>query len=628
MGDFWKYILKFIVADVNMKKIFIVFIKYFLFWLLYFIISKIIFLLYNYNLTESLEWSEIAGIFIHGFKMELSMVSYLMIFPGILLSISFITPPKILGSILKIYTILLFVIITFINLLDLGLYPHWGTRIGISAFDYVSDPEGFTSSITLMNVISAILIILFFGFFFSWVYRKYIAESVIGAAKQKWFFSPIVIFLTALLFIPIRGGLGTSPINLSTVSFSSKFYVNQSTYNFLWHFFNTAERRKKMSNPCNYYDTNIAYKKFYHFENKRITSDSMFIETDKNRMPNVVLIILESFSDKVISTFGGNTNICPNIDSISKDAVIFTEFYASGNRSDRGMAAILGSYPSLLSHSIINEPEKSNKLTMISDYFNKNGYWTSFYYGGDIDFYNLKSFVLQGEYKDITGQEDFPKEVRHLSSWGAPDGYLFKRVSKEIEKPQPFFTVVYTLSSHTPYDVPVQMIKARNDEEKYLNSVAYTDSCLGDFIRDLKKSELWKNLLVVITADHGHLFPGPTDIIEPATYRIPLIFTGGVVKKTGVINKIGGQPDLVPTLVKQLGWKSDSTIFGHDILSSPSYAFYMCDSGWGYIVEGGEYFFDQNSGTLKSFTVKDNAKPDFDFAKSYLQVLHDDFLKK
>jgi phosphoglycerol transferase MdoB-like AlkP superfamily enzyme len=591
-------------------------------------VSKIIFLLYNYDLTHTLSFFEIAGIFIHGFKMDLSMVSYLLLIPGILLSLSFLFSQKILSVVFKSYTYLLLAIITFINLLDLGLYPHWGTRVGISAFDYIGDPQGVFSSITRKDFFAAISVLVFYGVLFVWVYNWLPGQSIKNTAKQKWFYSPVMLFITALLFIPIRGGLGTSPINLSTVSFSTKFYVNQSTYNFLWNFFDTAQKKNTKLNPCSYTDLSEAYKTFNDFENKRSDTDSLLISINKDRLPNVVLIILESFSNKVISSFGGGISVCPNIDSISKDAVVFPEFYASGNRSDRGMAAILGSYPSLLTHSIINEPEKSNKLTMISDYFNRKGYWSSFYYGGDINFYNLKSFVLQGEYKDIVGQDDFPKEIKNMSSWGAPDGYLFERVLAEINKSAPFFTVVYTLSSHTPYDVPVQMFPAQTIGEKYLNSVAYTDSCLGHFIGKLKKTKLWENTLVVITADHGHLYPGPTDIIEPGTYRIPLLFTGGVVKKPLRINNIGGQPDLIPTLLRQFGWERDSALFGHDLLSAPSYAFYMCDSGWGYVSEEGEFFYEQSSGDFKTFEVNGNKDPDYDFAKSYLQILHNDFLIK
>ncbi len=611
-----------------MKKLVITFFKYFLFWIIYFVLSKLIFLVYNYDLTCSLSFLEIAGIFSYGMKMDLSMGAYLMLIPGIVLSFSFNMSPVILSRIFKIYTFLLLVLITFLNLLDLGLYPHWGTRVGISAFDYIGDPEGVVSSIIWKDVVAAIAIFLIYIALFSWIYNHFLKETIKKAAGQKWYFSPIMIFGTALLFIPIRGGLGTSPINYSTVSFSNKLYVNQASYNFLWSFLKTVTRKNKMVNPCYYFEKDEAFGKFKLYENQRVESDSILIEIEKNNPPNVVLIILESFSNKVISSFGGEFGVCPNLDSICKESIIFPSFYASGNRSDRGMAAILGAYPSLLTQSIINYPEKSSKLTMMSDYFNRNDYWTSFYYGGDIDFYNLKSFILQGEYKDIVGQSDFPKEIRNKSSWGAPDGYLFDRVLKEIKKPEPFFTVAYTLSSHTPYDVPAKIIKGESTQDKYLNSVAYTDSCLGDFIRDLKKTKFWNNSLVIITADHGHLHPGPTEIIEPATYRIPLIWTGGVVKKPAIVNNISGQPDLIPTLIKQLGWERDSALFGRDILSSPSYAFYMWDTGWGYISKEGEFIYDQNTREFRSFETTGNDEPNYDFAKSYLQVLHDDFLVK
>jgi phosphoglycerol transferase MdoB-like AlkP superfamily enzyme len=158
--------------------------------------------------------------------------------------------------------------------------------------------------------------------------------------------------------------------------------------------------------------------------------------------------------------------------------------------------------------------------------------------------------------------------------------------------------------------------------------VAYTDSCIGNFIRAFKKTKYWDNTLVIITADHGALEPGPTEIIEPATYRIPLIWTGGVIKTPGKINRIGGQPDLVPTLVHQMGWAADSVLFGHDLFSSPEYAFYMSDGGWGYISSTGKYFYDLNSKNFITFEEREQTQPDFDFAKAYLQVLHDDFILK
>lgn len=612
-----------------MKKTLIDFLKYILFWLIYFWLSKLIFLLFNFNLTSSLSYVELQKIFILGTKLDLSMSSYLTVLPGIMFAISIFFSSKTNHTILKTYTIIILAIATFLNIIDLGLYPHWGTRVGISAFDYLHDPKGMIANIIWKDAFLAMILAIFYMVLFIWIFNRLYKVNHKRLSLKHWYITPVMLFLTACLILPIRGGLGTSPINQSSVSFSNKLYVNHSASNYLWNFFQTVDQRNKMKNPCNYYEGDEARHIFNLVEKQRIFSDSVFIHRKENVAPNVLLIILESFSNKVISSLGGEYNVCPNLDTICSESVIFPEFYASGNRSDRGMSALLAAYPSLLSTSIIRFPDKSDQMPMISDYFNRNNYETSFYYGGDINFYNMKSIVLQGDYDEIVAQDDFPSKLQNLSKWGVPDGFLFDRVLADMShKGKPFFTVAYTLSSHPPYDVPVQIISGQSNESKYLNSVAYTDSCLGEFIRALKNTGDWDNTLVVITADHGALYPGPTEIIEPATYRIPLIWTGGLIKNCGIINRLGGQSDLMPTLVRQLGGQPDSLLFGHDLFSSPSYAFYMTDNGWGYISEEGTYYFDQTTRDFKIFRQAENAQPDFDFAKSYLQVLHHDFLSK
>lgn len=612
-----------------MRKILVDFLKYILFWLIYFWLSKLIFLLFNSNLSSSLSFYEWQKIFILGTKLDLSMSSYLTVLPGIMFAISIFFSPKANHIILKSYTVVILLIATFLNIIDLGLYPHWGTRVGISAFDYLNDPKGMMANIIWKDVFLAITLASIYLVLFIWIFNRFFKVDQKRFSIKQWYITPVMLFLTACLLLPIRGGLGTSPINQSSVSFSNKLYVNHSATNYLWNFFQTVDQRKKMENPCNYFEIDEAINIFSKVENLRTSADTIFVEPKENVVPNVILIVLESFSNKVISSLGGGYDVCPNLDSICSESVVFPEFYASGNRSDRGMSAILAAYPSLLSTSIIRFPDKSDQMPMISDYFNRNNYESTFYYGGDINFYNMKSIVLQGDYQEIIAQAEFPKKLQNLSKWGVPDGFLFERVLNDMnQKKRPFFTVAYTLSSHPPYDVPAQIIPGQSNESKYLNSVAYTDSCLGAFIRALKNTKDWENTLVVITADHGALYPGPTEIIEPATYRIPLIWTGGVVKNSGIINRLGGQTDLMPTLIRQLGGQPDSLLFGNDLFSSPSYAFYMTDNGWGYVTEGGAYYFDQAKRDFKIFSRKENVQPDFDFAKAYLQVLHHDFLSK
>jgi len=272
-------------------------------------------------------------------------------------------------------------------------------------------------------------------------------------------------------------------------------------------------------------------------------------------------------------------------------------------------------------------PEKSRSLPLLPEYFNRHQYHTSFYYGGDINFYNLKTFVLQSNCANIITKRDFPANLGRMSKWGVPDGYVFERAIEDLKtEKEPFMKTIYTVSSHPPYDVPFSRIKGSSNESKFLNSVAYTDSCLGSFIDQFRKSPLWENTLLIITADHGAIDPGPTDVTNPDTYRIPLIWSGGVVDSIRRIETITQQIDFGNTLVHQLGWEADSTRFAKDFFKANPYAFYMLDSGWGYITPEGNYYFDQNT---NSFTSKpENEKTDLNFPKAYLQVLHDDFINR
>ncbi len=605
------------------------YLKYFCFWLFFFWIAKSFFLLYNLDQTALLSSKEIAGIFGYGLKMDISTVCYLLVVPGLILVLRLFLPFHFSNRVVRIYTIVFIVIASALVALDLGLYPHWGTRVNITAFNYINDPVAMEASISITDVFKGILIAGSLTLAFLFLYKRIFPKGMIPEGKIKWSSSLLLLFLVATLIIPIRGGFDTSPLNLSSVAFSQKLYVNQAASNYLWNFAKSVEKRKRFSNPCNYMDKEKSQLAFDEFmKTDTICNRPQLIRQNPQKQPNVILVILESFSDKVIAPLGGLHGIAPNLDSLCLKSTVFTNFYSTGNRSDRGISAILGGYPSLLSTSIMIYPEKSRSLTLLPEYFNRKNYNTSFYYGGDINFYNLKTFVLQGRFGKIVSKSDFPRELGRMTKWGVPDGYLFERALKDLESEQePFMKTIYTVSSHPPYDVPFSKIKGSSNEEKYLNSIAYTDSCLGAFIDGFRKSPLWENTLLIVTADHGTLPPGPTDITEPASYRIPLIWSGGVVDSLQRIETITMQSDFGTSLIHQLGWETDPAKFSKDFFTSHPCAFYLLDTGWGYITPQGNYYFDQNA---HNFASKPAAEKNIDltFPKAYMQVLHDDFISR
>lgn len=612
-----------------MTKQLVGFLKYFIFWMIFFLLSKVLFLAWNYDLTNQLSCSEIGGIFWHGLKMDVSTACYLLVLPGLLMSFRLFIPFRFVNRSISIYTLVLLIIASVLTVLDLGLYPHWGTRVNVTVFNYINDPVAIGASVSLVDLLLGLLLgsCLVAGFLF--FYRKFFPEGVVSVANIKWGGSLLQLFIVATLILPIRGGLDTSPLNLSSVAFSQKMYVNQAASNYLWNFVKSVEKRKRLSNPCAYMEKGESLRIFKDFQKQdTLIIRPQLIRLNLEKQPNVILIILESFSNKVIAPLGGMHGIAPNLDSLCTKSTVFTSFYSTGNRSDRGISAILGGYPSLLSTSIMVYPEKSQSLTLLPEYFNRKNYNTSFYYGGDINFYNLKTFVLQGKYAKLVTKVDFPSELGRMSKWGVPDGYVFARATEDLKtEKEPFMKTIYTISSHPPFDVPFSKITGNSNRDKYLNSVAYTDSCLGEFINSLRKSPLWKNTLLIVTADHGTNQPGPTDLNDPASYRIPLIWSGGVVDSLQRIETITMQSDLGTSLIHQLGWETDSAPFSKDFFTAHPHAFYMFDSGWGYVVPEGCFYFDQN-------TMDFDRKPsegksvDLTFPKAYMQVLHDDFISR
>ncbi|MFA7489590.1 MAG: sulfatase-like hydrolase/transferase [Mariniphaga sp.] len=602
--------------------------KYFLLWLFFFIAVKALFLLYNFSTARELTTMEVWGIFRHGLIMDISTASYLLLFPALLFAFRIIIPARVINWIVYLYTVLILFSVSMLQALDLGLFPHWGTRLSVAFIGYLNDPVSLKATVTVSDLLWAFLLIVLLTAGFLFLYRKIFPAGIAPEGRNRWYLPPLHLLLAATLIIPIRGGFDTSPLNHSSVAFSSKLFVNQAATNFLWNFFKSFLKRDLLTNPCTYFpkaESEVLFAEF--MQHDTAAAQPKLIQLQPGRMPNVVLVILESIPNKAIASLGGLKGVTPNLDELIESSTVFTHFHASGNRSDRGMTALLAGYPSLLGTSIVLHPEKMRSLPLLPQYFNRHGYHTSFYYGGDINFYNLRTLVLQSEYREIISKEHFPAELGRMTKWGVPDGYLFERAANDLQQlTAPFMQTIYTLSSHHPFDVPFSKIPGKSQEAMFLNSIAYTDSCLGVFVRQLQKSPLWDNTLLLVTSDHGALEPGSTTITHPATYRIPLIWAGGVIDSIQRINAITQQIDLGTTLIHQLGWKSDDTPFARDFFSKKPYALYMHNEGWGYVTPEGVALFNQ---TTNRFTETPAGNyPELNYPKAYLQVLHEDFVTR
>lgn len=616
-----------------MRQVLIFFVKYFLFWFLYFIILRFLFLVWNHPETMGLDFGEWIRIFWFGRKMDFSVAAYFSIIPGLFLAIRYFLKNDFVILSLRIYTFALLLIITILGFIDLVLYPHWGTRLGILFIRAVSDPVGVTSTLRWWQFLFGALVCFLWAFLWYKVYCRLVENPLKNDINGPfWLSSLVVLLITASLIIPVRGGIGHSPLNHSGVAFSENYYSNQAAFNYFWCFAHDLIENSDTKNPAVYMDENLSNKLVSHRFIQPDTIDyPKFLNINKDNPPNVILVILESFSNKLIGSLGGIPDLTPGLNKLCYEGITFTGFFATGNRSDKGLSGIMAAYPALLNTSLLNQMEKARNLDFLPRYFNSKGYSAAFYYGGDINFYNTRLLLIQAGVTNLVSKNDFPSKIRNMSKWGVPDEFLYNRFFDDLSvAQQPFLRMVYTISSHDPFDVPFKRIHGIGMRNRYLNSVAYADSCLYDFVGKLKNSPIWDNTLLIITSDHGSVEPGPTTPMDPESYRIPMIWTGGVVDTTLFVSNISMQTDLAFTLAKQMGWETILSPYSKNIFGSRQYAFYLTETGWGYQEPDISFFFDRYTHDITWF--KGEKLPQADGilvnAKAYIQYLHTDFLNR
>lgn len=560
--------------------------------------------------------------------MDASFAAYICIFPFILFLIKTAFVKINIEKVLKIYTTIVIVLISFLVTADLQLYTAWGYRIDATPLQYFKSPKEMGASVSSSPLLLLLTIFIILSVFFIWVYKKLIESYIrIKPGKFSILNFSISIFLIAFLFVPIRGGIQKIPMNQSDVYFSEKLFADHAALNLPWNIIFSILNQNNNENPFNYFPakkTSQLVRDLYNTGPVKIPS----ILTEKR--PNIIFIIMESYTAKFVGCLGGEPGVTPNLDKIASEGLLFTNIYAAGDRSEKGQVAVLSGYPNQAITSIIKTPTKTQKLPSITKSLEAEGYHTSYTYGGELEFANIKSYLVNSGFNKLISKYDFPVSER-TTSWGVHDEFVFNRFFNDVkQEQQPFFATLFTLSSHEPYDVPMAPKFKGNDETtKFRNSVAYTDSCVGVFINRLKNDPLWQNTLVVFVADHGHPLPGYDRNDLPSKFHIPLIFTGGALKVKGVVSTIGSQTDIVTTVLDQLNISSNTFTWSKDLLDSSArpFAFYSFNDGFGFVTSSGIVTMDNISKKI----IYEKGKVDsagVNNGKAYMQFSYQDFLNR
>lgn len=610
-----------------MKRRLIQFVTTYILFVFIFILQKPIFMACYYTLYNKVSWTEWFSVIGHGLPLDLSLAGYLTLIPGLLLIASAWTGSRILQWIRRIYFAFISILLSCIFISDLGLYGYWGFRLDTTPlFYFFSSPKDALASVSVWVVLGGILAMAIYAALLYYLFSQILLNEKrpLKIPYRRLSVSVTLLLATGLLIIPIRGGFSVSTMNLGKVFFSANQKLNHAAINPAFSLMDSYARQVDFDKQYRFLPPEEADRLFAELTDQPVTdSIPRLFRTER---PNIILVILESFSSHLMKTLGGKADVAVNMDEIADEGILFTHFYANSFRTDRGLVSIISGYPAQPTTSIMKYTRKTQSLPSIPASLKKAGYDLQYYYGGDADFTNMRSYLVSTGIEKIVSQDDFPVSER-LSKWGVYDEVLFNRLTGDLKgQPQqePFLKIVQTSSSHEPFEVPYSKL----DNAK-LNAFAYTDSCAGDFVRQLKETPLWENTVVIFVPDHLGVYPEDMDNLSPERYMIPLIMTGGAIKEPQKIETYGSQIDIAATLLAQLGLPHDDFTFSKNLLNpaSPHFAFFTFPNIFGMVTPDNEVVFNNESNAVV-LDEGTNQGENLNKGKAYLQKLYDDLAKR
>ncbi len=593
-----------------------------------FVLQKPFFMLYNAGVYGDVALAEYFKAMWHGLPHDLSLAGYLTAIPGLLMLAGQWTASRVLRFAETIYVGAISLIMSLIYLVDMGLYEYWNTKLDTTPLFYVvSSPVLAAASVPWWFVVLAAFAVIAVAAIYFIVLRNVAGRlRIVPATKLKTRLSRSIemLLLTGLLFIPIRGGFTVATMNLSAVYHSSELRLNHAAVNPAFSFMYALTHESQFDDQFNYFADQQAHEHFARLMSAE--QDSVEVALN-NRRPDIYLLILESFSAHLMPSLGGEA-IAVGLDSIAREGLLFTNFYASSFRTDRAIPAVLSGYPGQPTTSIMKYVSKAEHLPSIAASLKEAGYSPSYYYGGDANYTNMKAYLISSGFDPIISDRDFSASDR-AAKWGVVDHKVFNRCAADhfataYDSESPRFVVLQTSSSHEPFDVPYYNPKFKNAAA---NAFAYTDSCLRDFVDRLRATPNWDNTLVVLVPDHFGAYPA--HVVNEQRHHVPMVFTGGALARKGRCSTPASQVDLAATLLAQLGIDHSEFKFSKNIFdpSVAKFAEFSNASAVGWITPCDTIIYSIADDKL----LVPNGGPEsasLNDAKAFLQVLYDDLDKR
>lgn len=556
----------------------------YLWTVLIFVLAKIGFMLANQG-GHAFSSGDVWDVIRHGLTLDLSTALYFLILPFLMTIVSlFWQNPKWLQRIQKGYFALIALAFALAFVADTSLYPFWGFKLDSSCLQYLESPDEMAASVSTTYLLWRLVIILFLAFV---IYKGYVRNITMGTAPvaRKWGELVVYILCIPLMVIGIRGGLDESTTNVGQVYYSQNQFLNHSAVNPVFSFLDSFTETVGTIVEYKFYDETECEALLQDcYPTESILSDTLLT----TQRPNVIIIIMESASEVFAKAM-------PRLNSLKREGITFSHCYGNTYRTDRGTVSTLSGYPSFPTMSVMKMAKKAENLPSIAQTLQQEGYKTSYLYGGDINFTDMRGYLIATGWEKLHWKADYSLEEQNSAKWGVRDDITFQTLYDQVcaaDTTKRFLMGYSTLSSHEPWDVPVKKY-----DDEHMNAFWYLDQCIGDFTSRLKATPYWKDMLIILLPDHGINYQ---DIDETSQERnhIPMIWIGGAVKESRVISQYCNQTDLAATLLGQLGLPHETFTFSRDVLSQNymrQFAMHCYNNGFSIVDSTGFTVYDLTS---------------------------------
>ncbi|WP_172563637.1 LTA synthase family protein [Vibrio alginolyticus] len=568
-----------------------------LFSLLFLSISRVLLAFWQIDRIDSL--NDLIYILGQGLRVDIATLCWLFILPALFSTFMPLTGKmgECWKRILRIWMVLGLWVLVYMELATAPFIQEYDLRPNRLFVEYLIYPKEVMSMLwtgykleLFIGALGTVLTITL-----GWKWSKKLTDK---AQQVNWKWRPLLALFVVLFGVAgARSSLGHRPLNPAMVAFSNDPLLNDLALNSSYSLLFAVNSMKSEKSAEQFYGKMDTQKMLELVRTSSTKSDftpSLLPTMNSNpatyqgKHKNLVILLQESLGAQFVGALGG-LPLTPNLDELMKEGWQFTQMYATGTRSVRGIEAVTTGFPPSPSRAVVKLSKSQTGFFTIADLLKAQGYHTQFIYGGEANFDNMKTFFFGNGFDQIVEEDDY-NNPSFVGSWGVSDEDLYNKANEEFERlsksDKPFFSLVFTSSNHSPYEYPKGKIEPYDSE--YMtrkNAVKYSDYALGTFFEKAKKSSYWDDTIFIVIADHDARVSG-ANLVPVKHFHIPALILGkGIQPRKD--DRIANNIDMPPTLLSLIGVDAKTPMIGRDLTKplarEDERAMMQYDKNFGYL---------------------------------------------